>query len=157
MAAVLDLSDLQSEADFVARVNDWATLAGFRLQFSLTVAKKSMTGWPDRVYLDPDRGRLLIVEFKDNRGRLRPRLLKATRRGFSLLWGQDDWIRGLSWAGVFAAVWRPRDADRVQATLFADDATWERLRLEEMARWSDHRVPPNDAPATLYRPRRGVA
>jgi hypothetical protein len=141
---------VESEAGFQAAMCDEATLAGFVMQFSLTITRKSMTGWPDKVLLDPYRGRLLVIEFKSDRGTLRPRLLVPTkRRGLMILWGQQDWLVGLAKAGVYTDVWRPRDRERIRRILHADEFEWESLLHGRRSVAVTEAVEPPDAPAKI--------
>jgi hypothetical protein len=104
-----------SEDDFRAQVDDlayvlgwqWMTVGPLRTQHGWRTPTRGPlgAGWPDTVYVQPYRGRLLFVEFKRELGKTSPE--------------QDHVHRLLRAAGLTVAVWRPSDLTegRIQEAL----------------------------------------
>lgn len=106
-----------SEADWektlvqLAHLNGWL-VAGFRTaqvgKSWQTPVRHDAKGWPDLVLV---RERIVFVELKTNRGRVRPE--------------QDDWIAALEHAGQEVYIWRPRDWDEAVEVLRWKDREWK--------------------------------
>lgn len=92
-----------SEAAFQQLVTDLATVCGFR-HYHTHDSRRSPAGFPDLVLV---RERLLFVELKTERGRLRP---EQRAWGMSLMLAGQDW----RW-------WKPSDWDEVVATLTGEE------------------------------------
>lgn len=58
-------------------------------------SRRSPEGFPDLVLVHPSKGWALFRELKTERGRYGPR--------------QQEWLDGMSAAGLDAGTWRPRD------------------------------------------------
>ena len=98
----------EREADFQADVLELAGLTGW-LSYHAYDSRRNAAGWPDLALVKPPR--LLLVELKTTRGRLRPE--------------QRVWLTALSACpGVEVAVWRPRDWPMIERALIHG----ERLR-----------------------------
>lgn len=96
-------SPIEREADFQAAVVELAQLTGW-LVYHCNDARRSTPGWPDLALCRPPR--LLLVELKTTRGRLRPE--------------QRVWLAALTeCTGVEVAVWRPADWPMIERTLVA--------------------------------------
>jgi len=103
-----------SAADHQAKVLQLAATLGWR---SMHVRKAmgskkhgwvtptSVSGWPDAVLWHPKQKRLILIEFKTDKGRLTP--------------GQQDVIRSLLDAGQEVYVSRPREFDQIRDVLTA--------------------------------------
>lgn len=72
------------------------------LCFYDTEPRRSVKGWPDLVAV---RERIIFVELKTTRGRLRPE--------------QRDWLDRLRAAGAETYVWRPTEWEEIVATVQA--------------------------------------
>lgn len=98
----------ETEAAFQAAVLELARLCGW-LAFHPYDSRRNVAGWPDLALVKPPR--LLIVELKTTRGRIRPE--------------QRIWLTALAQCpGVEVAVWRPRDWPAIERALIHG----ERLR-----------------------------
>lgn len=89
-----------TEKDFLQQVRDMAHLFGWRSYHSL-VSRGSEPGFPDLCLCRPPR--LLMVELKTSRGRVRPE--------------QEEWLADLNACGIEAAIWRPDDLASIEQTL----------------------------------------
>lgn len=111
---------MTTERDFQQAVMDLAHLSGWETLHVrtsmqqgryLTATTGTMAkGWPDLVLIHRSRQRLLIVELKADKGRLRP----DQSRVLSMLW---QVIEGPGRDWVQVAVWKPADWDLIEATL----------------------------------------
>ena len=90
-----------TEDQFRQRVREYAALMGWGLQHHNSDSRRADPGWPDDVFCRPPR--LLIVEFKSQRGRLRE--------------AQREWLVALDACGVEVALWRPSDWPEVQQVM----------------------------------------
>jgi len=98
----------EREVDFQAAVLELARLTGW-LAYHPHDSRRSAPGWPDVTLVKPPR--LLIVELKTTRGRLRPE--------------QARWLTALAQCpGAEVAVWRPGDWPAIERALIHG----ERLR-----------------------------
>lgn len=96
-----------SEADFQRRVIDAATLYGWRhchtrratVRHGRVATPTSVPGWPDLVLWNPERGGVMFVELKTDKGVLST--------------DQQDALISLAKAGAYVDVWRPRDWERI--------------------------------------------
>lgn len=97
--------DAMSEKDFQTGVLKLARFHGFTLRYHTHDSRRSAPGFPDLVLVNPRTGRVLWRELKRNKGRVSP--------------NQQDWLNGLTAAGMDAGMWRPKDLDsgRVLAEL----------------------------------------
>jgi hypothetical protein len=101
-----------SESDLVVWADDQAERAGFTLAFHAVDMLRSAPGWPDRVYANPDAGRLLIVEFKREHGPFRP--------------GQREWLDALravlcqhcGYHALEVFNWQPSDVQSAQRVIW---------------------------------------
>lgn len=85
-----------SEEAFQRRILEYCQLRGFKV-FHDNDARRNERGWPDLVIGGPNG--VLIRELKTDTGRIRP--------------DQEEWLALLQAAGYDAAVWRPRDWERI--------------------------------------------
>lgn len=111
---------LQSERDFQRAVMELAELSGWETLHVRTSMQQGryMTattgtmakGWPDLVLIHRSQQRLLFIELKADKGRLRP----DQSRVLSILW---QLVEGPTreWAEVY--VWKPADWTLIEATL----------------------------------------
>lgn len=92
---------VEREADFQGAVISLARLTGW-LAFHSHDSRRSAAGWPDLALCKPPR--LLVVELKTTRGRLRPE--------------QRVWLTALAACpGVEVALWRPADWPAIERAL----------------------------------------
>jgi hypothetical protein len=108
----VDVKQHVSEADWertlvaLAAMNGWK-VAGFRAaqigKSWQTPVRHDAKGWPDLVLV---RDRVIFVELKTDKGRVRPE--------------QKDWIDLLQSAGQEVYVWRPSDWDEAVSVLRKD-------------------------------------
>ena len=93
-----------TEKDLQAAVVRLAGYAGY-MAYHTYDSRRSASGFPDLVLVNPDTGRLLWRELKTDTGRLTD--------------AQENWLRALRAAGQDAAVWRPADwtAGRIEREL----------------------------------------
>lgn len=89
-----------SERDFQAQVIELAETLGYRC-YHTHDSRRSREGWPDLAMWKI--GRFLLAELKTERGHLQEMQLIT--------------IAQLRAAGVEAHIWRPRDWDKIVATL----------------------------------------
>jgi hypothetical protein len=89
-----------TEAQFQSQVLHLARLYGW-LPYHTYDSRRSHPGWPDLVLLRPPR--LLFIELKAERGRLRPE--------------QRRWLGDLAACGHEVAVFRPDDLQRIPGYL----------------------------------------
>lgn len=79
-------AELQTNVRQVARLGGWLT-------YHTNDSRRSDKGFPDLVFVHPLSGRLVYVELKSEKGKLRPE--------------QDVWIDALSRSSAEVYVWRP--------------------------------------------------
>ena len=92
----------EAEKSFQARVVELARLAGWWV-YHTQDSRRSPHGFPDLVLVH-DAGRCIVAELKSETGRLSP--------------AQEQWLARLgAVASIEAAVWRPRDWERIEAAL----------------------------------------
>lgn len=91
------------EEAFRQQVRQIARMYGWTMQYHTHNSRRSDPGWPDEVFAHPERKRIIFVEFKSEKGKIRPE--------------QQAWINMLHAAGMEAAVWRPQDMDLVAEVL----------------------------------------
>ena len=90
-----------SEKTFQARVIKVARLGGWRVSHTFN-SRHSPEGWPDLGLCRPPR--LLLIELKTERGRLRPE--------------QREWLAALAQCpGIEVALWRPSDWPAIERVL----------------------------------------
>lgn len=92
-----------SEDAFRRQIRDYARLNGWRLQYHTYDSRRSDPGFPDEVFVNPEKRRVLFIEFKSEKGRVS----KA----------QDQWLKALWACGMEVAVWRPSDMDFIRRVL----------------------------------------
>ncbi len=81
-----------SEAELQTNVREIARLGGW-LVYHTNDSRRSDKGFPDLVMVHPLSGRIVYVELKSEKGRIRPE--------------QRQWIDALSRSGRDVYVWRP--------------------------------------------------
>ena len=79
-------AELQTNVRHAAKVGGW-------LAYHTNDSRRSDKGFPDLVLVHPLLGRLLFVELKSEKGKLRPE--------------QQHWVRALDFANQDVYVWRP--------------------------------------------------
>lgn len=82
-----------SEKALMQATLDCARLLGWTKVYHTYDSRRSAPGFPDAVLIHPD-GRLLVVEFKAERG--------------TVTSYQRSWLDAFERCGVMAAVWRPQ-------------------------------------------------
>lgn len=105
-----DLSDHITEAQWQRTVMELALWQGWRVYHVPDSRRVTDRGYPDLTLVHPDRGQVVWLELKTNRGRLKP--------------DQREWIAALRRAGQRAYVARPRDVERVEALLCGQEVEW---------------------------------
>lgn len=104
---------LQTEAEFQAAVVELALRCGCLVWHDFD-SRKNAAGFPDLVIVHPNKRRVLFVELKSERGRVRPE--------------QQEWIdainavpryveRAQELSDVAAYVWRPSDWPAIEDVL----------------------------------------
>jgi hypothetical protein len=91
------------EEAFRQQVRQIARYYGWTLMYHTHDSRRSDRGFPDEVFCHPERNRVIFIEFKSEKGRLRPE--------------QKVWIEALQRSGMEAAVWRPQDMDYIRTVL----------------------------------------
>ena len=92
----------EAEKSFQARVVELARLAGW-LVYHTHDSRRAPHGFPDLVLVHDD-GRCIVAELKSETGGLSP--------------AQEQWLARLGAVpSIEAAVWRPRDWERIEAAL----------------------------------------
>jgi len=91
------------EEAFRQQVRQVARMYGWTLQYHTHNSKFSDAGWPDEVFVNEERKRIIFVELKTETGRIRP--------------AQKVWIDALTNLGLEAVIWRPRDMDHIVSVL----------------------------------------
>jgi hypothetical protein len=91
-----------TEAQWQRTVIEIARTYGWQTMHHL-ISRGTSPGWPDLVIASHARRRLLFVELKSDKGRIRPE--------------QRYWLRLLDACGQEAGLWRPRDQDDVIGAL----------------------------------------
>ena len=91
------------EEAFRLQVRKIARMYGWTLQYHTHSSLRSDKGYPDETWINVDRKRILFIEFKSDKGRIRPE--------------QQQWIDALKAVGQEAAIWRPKDMDLVVEVL----------------------------------------
>lgn len=81
-----------TEAQLLDNVRTLAMLTGF-IVYHTHDSRRSDAGWPDLVLASPRQRRVLFIELKTPRGRLRPQ--------------QGVWLDALARCGAETALWRP--------------------------------------------------
>ena len=106
--------DFQQAVMDLAHLSGWETLhvrTSMQAGRYLTATTGTMAkGWPDLVLVHRSQARLLFVEVKSDKGRLRP----DQSRVLSLLWQLTEGPTR-EWAEVH--VWKPADWTLIEATL----------------------------------------
>ncbi|MFC4512164.1 VRR-NUC domain-containing protein [Streptomyces ehimensis] len=92
-----------TEEQFRRQVRQIAAMRGWTLAYHTHNSQRSDAGWPDEVFGHPHAGRVLFVELKTDKGRIRP--------------AQREWLQHLAICGLEAALWRPRDMRLIVDTL----------------------------------------
>lgn len=101
-AAHVVVNEMKEEA-FRQQMLRIARMYGWTLTYHTHSSIRSDPGWPDEVLYNPERNRIIFVELKTETGRIRP--------------AQQVWIDALLAAGLEAAIWRPRDMERIVRVL----------------------------------------
>lgn len=91
------------EEEFRRQVRGIARMYGWTMQYHTHNSQRSDAGWPDEVFAHPKRKRVIFVEFKSQKGKVRPE--------------QAAWIDMLTSAGMEATIWRPNDMDIIVEVL----------------------------------------
>ena len=89
-----------TEAELTQNVLDLARALGF-LAFHARDSRRSEPGFPDILLVG--HGRILVVECKTEKGKLRPAVMGKRR----MLPGQQDWLDAFAECGAEAYLWRP--------------------------------------------------
>ena len=91
------------EEEFRQQVRKIARMYGWTLMYHTHSSIRSDPGFPDEVFLNPARKRMIFIEFKSEKGRIRP--------------AQKEWIEALQLCGQEAAIWRPSDLETIKRVL----------------------------------------
>lgn len=91
------------EEPFRRQVRSIARMYGWTMQYHTHNSKFSDGGFPDEVYVHPLYNRVLFVEFKRQKGAIKPK--------------QVEWLVALGNCGLETALWRPSDGDEILAVL----------------------------------------
>lgn len=102
--------DLLTERDLSSLVVELARLGRWKLRYhtytsrGTTYGRPAAPGFPDWVFVHPEKRRLLFVELKSEKGKVKPE--------------QQEWIDALNLVdGVEAVVWRPSMWTEIVETL----------------------------------------
>jgi hypothetical protein len=102
--------DLLTERDLSSLVNELARLGRWRLRYHTYTSRGTQygrpaaPGFPDWVFVHPEKRRLLFVELKSESGKVKPE--------------QQEWIDALNLIpGVEAVIWRPSMWNEIVETL----------------------------------------
>lgn len=110
-AAVFSLK----EEPFRRQVRSLAAMYGWEFRYHTHNSQRSDAGFPDEVFVHPRFLRILFVELKTDTGRVTPQ--------------QRAWLQILQSCGSEAALWRPRDMDRIIEILGPSQHKCPRLSL----------------------------
>lgn len=91
------------EEAFRQQVRKIARMYGWTLMYHTHSSVRSDPGFPDEVLLNKTQKRVLFIEFKSEKGRVRP--------------AQKEWIEALQLCGQEAAIWRPSDMEQIVKVL----------------------------------------
>ena len=94
----------ESEAVFQASIVDLAHLFGWK-GYHTYDSRRSQKGFPDYVFAHEEKGALLVVEFKSQKGRLSPE---------QIMWGAIFQAIARVNILVFYEVWRPSDRPEIE-------------------------------------------
>lgn len=103
----VDLSDCVTEAQWQRTVMECAAWQGWRVYHVPDSRRVTDPGFPDLVCVHPDRGEVVWLELKTNKGRVKP--------------AQREWLAALRKAGQRAYVARPRDVEKVERLLQGEE------------------------------------
>jgi len=102
-----DLANLELEKDFSRRVQELATLYGWRVYQVPDSRRASMAGWPDLTMYRVSDQRMVLAELKREKGRLSPAQVVIL-----------DELKDLApRLALEVHVWRPSDWDEIVSTL----------------------------------------
>jgi hypothetical protein len=97
------LDNAMSERDFQQSILDLSWRCGWECSYHVHDSRRSEPGFPDLVLVSTTRGRVLWIECKAEKGKVRPE--------------QRRWHDALRAAGQEVYVWRPSDFATVERVL----------------------------------------
>lgn len=101
------LDEAVPEREFSRAFEQALEYAGFKLVYHTYDSRRSAAGFPDYVALNISKKRVLFVELKSERGRIRPE--------------QAAWIAALGHCGQEAYIWRPSSWPEIERVLSRKD------------------------------------